>query len=100
MEEDLSIASVYHVPNCKAGHCSCFYCNFNKCCRCGQRQLKGMDLTVHTSVMERAFEKNEKRKRADPPAEYYTEWVNPLPNERDGTYRAEVVRYDEPEEIV
>jgi hypothetical protein len=75
LEEDLSVASVYHVPNCKAGHCSCYYCNFNKCCRCGSRQLKGIDLTVHTSVMEREWKD---KKRPDPGPEYYTDWVNEI----------------------
>lgn len=105
-EEDLSVAGVMlTAPNCRSGHCSCYYCNWNMCCRCGSTQLahqKVIDYKSRTPPMEREFNKNEKRRRDDPPAEYYTDWINPFPNSKDGTYHTEPVRYehDSNDEIV
>ena len=39
-EEDLSIPSIMTVcKDCKLGHCSCYYTNQNKCCRCKETHI-------------------------------------------------------------
>lgn len=50
-DEDLSEPSVNHVPNCKLGHCGCYYTNGNQCCRCKKYQYERT--WAHTRTLDR-----------------------------------------------